>query len=201
MSSHTNHIFIEANPNKDISVPAFRIVDYSDEGAHFDIISLTDSTIVSSTGSPVTDYGLHSGGSNENYILQANVCECDAPSTNYPTHSGSTMSAETCKNKSLIVSVLQQHGAQCGYTVDEIYSQINQCVSKEDILDTLVCDRAFRVAKETTYGSLWVLNELFLANSLVKQGQKRKHQPNRITEPEQKVAELEHEHDAVERSM
>lgn len=60
MSSHTNRIFIEANPNKDISVPAFRIVDYSDEGTHFDIRSITDSTIVSSTGSEATDCDLRS---------------------------------------------------------------------------------------------------------------------------------------------
>lgn len=97
--------------------------------------------------------------------------------------------------------MLRQHGARCGSTVDEIYSQINQCVSREDILDTLVCDRTFKVAKETKYGSLWVLNELFLAKSLVKQGQKNKHQLNRITKLEQKVAKLEHEREAGERSM
>lgn len=99
MSSHTNRIFIEANPNKDIGVPAFRIVNYSDEGTHSDRTSPTDSSFTISTGSKATDYDLRSGGDNANCNLQANVCVCDAPSTNNPKHSGLAMSAEACKNK------------------------------------------------------------------------------------------------------
>lgn len=195
MSSQTAApIIIEACPTADISVLAVRLIHPSDaENCSRRARPITESPIVDSTYTSTSDNSTAFDNSSSDRSKYSK--DVFRKPSELGARSRSTLSSnESCRD--LIIAVLQHEGAQNGYTMDEIHSQIKNNAAKEDILNILVNDMAFQ-ARKTKHGCRWVLNEVFLAKTRIKRNQKYKRKLNKIAKLERKIAKLERERETV----